>query len=84
VSRSQVKHDQAIRELEILYSYRNQVLQRDRPLYNDSIELHREKPTKSNHQWLNSYRDMLLHSLKEAKIKSLLHVRPITSYFNPA
>jgi hypothetical protein len=83
-SRSQAKHDQAIRELEILYSYRHQVLQRDRSLYFDSIELHREQPTKSIRQWLNTYKDLLLHSLKEAKIKSLLHVRPITSYFNTA
>jgi hypothetical protein len=84
VSRSQAKHNQAIRELEILYSFRHQVLQRDRSLYYDSIELHRAKPTQSIRQWLNSYRDLLLHSLKEAKVKSLLHVRPITSYFNPA
>jgi hypothetical protein len=83
-SRAQAKHNQAIRELETVYSYRDQVLQRDRSFYFATLDLHREQPTKSIRQWLNTYRDLLIHSLKEAKVKSLLHVRPITSYFNPA
>jgi hypothetical protein len=43
-----------------------------------------KQPTKSIRQWLNTYHDLLLHSLKEAKVKSLLHVCPITSYFQSA
>jgi hypothetical protein len=35
-------------------------------------------------QWLNTYKDLLLISLKEAKTKSLQHVRPITNYFGAA
>jgi hypothetical protein len=70
--------------LEILYLVRDQILQRDRALYYETLDAHKEKPMKFIRQWLNSYRDLLLHSLKEAKLKSLLHVRPISKCFNPA
>jgi hypothetical protein len=50
ISRSQAKHNQAIRELEILYSHRHLVLQRDRSLYFESLDLHREQSTKSIRQ----------------------------------
>jgi hypothetical protein len=83
-TRAQAKHSQAIRELEILYSFRDQVLQRDRSLYFPSLEFHMEQPTRSLRPWLNLYRDLLLHSLKEATFKSLMHVRPTTNYFNLA
>jgi hypothetical protein len=80
-TRVQSKHSQALRELEILYSHRHNVLQRHRSLFYDNLAVHQEQPTRSIRQWLNSYKDLLLHSLKEAKIKSLQHVRPITNYF---
>jgi hypothetical protein len=83
-TRAQAKHSQAIRELEILYSHRQNVLQRNRSLFYDNLATHQEQPTRSFRQWLNSYKDLLLHSLKEAKIKSLQHVHPITNYFGAA
>jgi hypothetical protein len=85
LTRAQAKHDsQVIRELDILYSHRHHVLQQDRSLFYDDFESHQEQPTRSIRQWLNTYKDLLLHSLKEAKNKSLQHVRPITDYFGAA
>jgi hypothetical protein len=76
------KNDQAMRELEILYSFKDQVLHRDRQLFFDDIApAHKEKTTSSIRQWLNSYRSLLLQSLKEAKIKSLSNVRTLDHYF---
>jgi hypothetical protein len=65
------KKDQAIRKLEILYSYRDSVLHLDRHLFYDSVEDHRTKPTRFIRQWLNSCRDLLLQSIREAKSLSL-------------
>jgi hypothetical protein len=81
---AQSKHSQALRELEILYSYGHNVLQRNWSLFYDDLAVHQEQLTRSIRQWLNSYKDLLLHSLKEAKIKSLQQVRPITTYFGAA
>jgi hypothetical protein len=83
-TRAQAKHSQALRELEILYSHRHNVLQRDRSLFYNDLATNQEQPTRSIPQWLNSYKDLLLYSLKEARIKSLQHVRPITNYFGAA
>jgi hypothetical protein len=41
------KHYQAMRELEILYSFKDQVLHRNRQLFFDNIAAHKEKPTLS-------------------------------------
>ena len=73
--------DQAIRELELLYSLRTTVLQRDTDLFYNSLEDHKNKPTRTIRQWINTYQPLILKSAKDAKTKSLLHVRPITSYF---
>jgi hypothetical protein len=78
-TRAQAQHAQAIRELEILYSYGNQVLQHSNSLYYDTLVAHKGMPTRSIQQWLNSYCHLLLHSL------ALLHVCPLlTNYFNLA
>jgi hypothetical protein len=78
---AKAKHDQAICELEILYSFRDRVLHRDRPLFFDDLSTHKDKPTFSIRQWLNSYKALILQSIKDAKTKSLSHVRTLNHYF---
>jgi hypothetical protein len=80
-SKAKAAKDQAIRELELLYSLRDEVLQRDTALFYASLVEHKSKPSSTIRQWINTYRPLILQSTKEAKDKSILHVRPITSYF---
>jgi hypothetical protein len=44
-TRAQSKHAQALQELEILYSLWEQVLQRGRSLYSESLEIHQQEST---------------------------------------
>ena len=73
--------EQSIRELEILYSYRHKVLQRDATYFFDSLDEHKSLPSHIIRQWINTYQPLILKSAKDAKTKSLLNVRPITTYF---
>ena len=73
--------DQVIRELEILYSIHHTVLQRDSNLFYDNIEEHQAQPTNTIRQWINIYQPLILKSAKDAKTKSLLHMKPINTYF---
>ena len=78
---AKAKKEQAIRELEILYTYRTKVLHRDRPMFFDDIQDHMEQPTRSIRQWLNMYHPLILKSAKDAHVHDLLSVRPLTHYF---
>jgi hypothetical protein len=78
---AKAKHDQAIRELEILYSFRDRVLHRDRSLFFEDLSIHKDKPTFSIRQWLNSFKTLILQSMKEAKTKSLSNVHTLDHYF---
>ena len=80
-AKARTAKDQAIRELQQIYSLQDKVLQRDTSLFYDSFENHTSMPTHSIRQWINTYQPLILKSTKDAKDKSLLHVRPITSYF---
>ena len=79
-TRANAIKEQTIRELEILYSIRHTVLQQDSNLYYDNIDEHKAKPTNTIRQWINTYQSLILKSAKDAKTKSLLHVKPITTY----
>ena len=79
--RARAAKDQALRELEYLYSFKQKVLQRDTDIFQDSYEDHKARPTQSIRQWINTYQPLILKSTKDAKDKSLLHVRTLTSYF---
>jgi hypothetical protein len=79
--KSQSKKEQAIRELEISYSYRESVLNRDQHLFFEEIADYQEETIQVIRQWLNSYRDLLIQSLKEAQQLSLHHMRTIDQYF---
>ena len=80
-TRAKALKDQVIRELEILYSIRHTVLQRDSNLFYDNIEEHQAQPTNTIRQWINTYQPLILKSAKDAKTKSLLHMKPINTYF---
>jgi hypothetical protein len=73
--------DHTIRELEILYSYHDSVLHRDRHLFFENIAEHQGKPSQLIRQWLNSYKGLILQSIKEAKSLSIRHVRILHHYF---
>ena len=72
---------QIIRELESLYSYKDKVLQRDTKLFYESLDEHKLLPSNIIRQWINTYQPLILKSAKDANTKSLLHVKPITTYF---
>jgi hypothetical protein len=46
----------------------------------DDSSTHKDKPTSSIRQWLNSYKTLILQSMKDAKTKSLSHVRTLDHY----
>ena len=73
--------DQAVRELTHLYTFRTLVLQRDKDVFHTTLESHKSQPTRTIRQWINTYQPLILKSAKDAKDNSLLHVRPITTYF---
>jgi hypothetical protein len=80
-TRAEADKSQAIRELEVLYSVRKEILHRDQHIFTIPIEEHKEKPTHIIRQWLNTYSSLISQSLKEAKIRSLHHVRTMDHYF---
>ena len=75
------RKDQVLIQLAALYTLRDKVLQRDRSLFHDHLENHQKLPTRSIKQWINMYKPLLLKSIRDAKTKSLLHIRPLTHYF---
>ena len=80
-TRAKAAKEQTIRELEALYTIRHTVLQRDAKLFYEDITDHKAKPTNTIRQWINTYQPLILKSAKDAKNKSLLHVKPINTYF---
>ena len=80
-TRAKATKDQAIKGLNRLYTNRQKVLQQDTSLFFPSLEDHKLLPSHSIRQWINTYQHLILRSAKDAKTKSLLHVRPITAYF---
>ena len=80
-TRAKAKKDQAIIQLEALYTLRHKVLHRDRSLFHDHLDDHKEQPTRSIRQWINTYQPLLLKSVKDAKTLSLLNVRTLPHYF---
>ena len=74
-------HDQATREIELLYQYHDKVLQRDRSIFSADLQEHLLKPTRVLRQWINTNQKVILKSSADAKIFSLLNVRTLQSYF---
>ena len=79
--KAKAKKEQTLRELELLYALRPQVLQKDRSLFFATYDQHTDKPTHLICQWIHTYCPVLLKSAKDAHLRSLLNVRTITSYF---
>ena len=80
-SQARASKEQAFRELDLLYALKNKVLQRDTQIFYESLDQHKLQPTRSIRQWINTYQPLILKSVKDAKTKSLIHVRPLTTYF---
>ena len=74
-------HDQASRELELLYEYHDKVLQRDRHIFAPDLATHLQKPTRIIRQWINTHQAVILKSSSQAKLLSILNVRTLQSYF---
>ena len=74
-------HDQAMRELGILYALKNKVLQRHHSIFDLSLADIQNKPQQYIRQWLNTHQPVILKSIKDAKLMSLLGVRSLPSYF---
>jgi hypothetical protein len=76
------KCKQALRELDILYSYQPSVLHRDRSIFFNNLNEHKTQPMHAIRQWINTYQPLLiLKSIKEARKHSLLHVQTLTHSF---
>jgi hypothetical protein len=73
--------EQAIRELEALYTYQDTVLQKHRNLCTKSIAFHLKGNTNYIRQWINTYQSVITKSAKDTKQKSIINVRMLTSYF---
>ena len=54
-AQAKASKEQAIRELDLLYSLKNKVLQRDPKLFHESLENHKFQPMRSIQQWINTY-----------------------------
>ena len=78
---SKLAHEQAIREITILYTYKRQVLQRDRHIFDKDLQYHIQGETRYLRQWINTHQPVILKSTKTAKINSAINVRTIPSYF---
>ena len=76
-----VLHDQAVRELEILYGHRSFVLPCDRKFYYDDINDHKSKPASTVRQSINTHKPLFLKSVKESKKRALQNVQSLTKYF---
>jgi hypothetical protein len=80
-TRNTNRREQALRELDILYSLRNSVLHCDRSIFYDNLVDHKLKPTHVIRQWINTYQPIIIKSSKDAQKSSLLHVRTLFHYF---
>ena len=80
-TKAQVMKTQAHVELDAAYLLRDKVLHRDRHLFHADIATHRALPTRVVRQWLNTFLPVLLKSCKDAKVRSLLNVRSLATYF---
>ena len=79
--KSKALHDQAVRELEILYTYKHKVLQRDQNIFVKDIDYHIKGDTNYIRQWINTHQEVILKSMKDAKLLSILNVRTLYTYF---
>jgi hypothetical protein len=73
--------DQAIREITILYTYKNKVLQRGRIIFDQDLADHTNHDTKYIRQWINTHQTSILRSAKKAKTNAILNVRTLPTYF---
>ena len=75
----------AIRETESLYDIREEVRPRDKDLYYRTIEEHceQEPTSRGMRQWLNTWKPVLLHSLKEGRRLGTAGMRSIQQYLQP-
>jgi hypothetical protein len=77
------QREQAIREIEALYTFKTKVLQRHRDIFLHDIEYHTAGKTVYMRQWINTNQSVIQKSTKDAKIKAILNVRIISTYFKP-
>lgn len=75
------QQEQAHRELRILYTFRTQVLQQDRGLFQETIEAHLSETTSQIRTWITHNRKLLLHSVKVAKAQMILNTQHLQSFF---
>ena len=66
-TRAKAIKEQTIQELDILYSIRHMVLQRDSKLFYNNIDEHKSKPTNTIRQWINTYQPLILKCAKDEK-----------------
>jgi hypothetical protein len=71
--------EQAICKIEILFTYKLQVLQRHKDIFLQDIEYHTTGKTDYMHQWINTNQAVIQKSMQDAKLKSIL----ISNYFQP-
>ena len=76
-------HEQVMCEIEIMYTFKTKVLQRDHSIFDLSLDDIKDKPHQYLRQWLNTHQTVILHSAASAKRLSLLDVRPLSQYFLP-
>ena len=74
-------HEQVMREIDIMYTYKNKVLQRDHSIFDLPLDQIKDKPHQYLRQWLNTHQTVILHSAASAKRLSLLDVRNLQQYF---
>jgi hypothetical protein len=72
---------QAVREIRILYTYQDKVLQKDKHLFTTDLSTQISGPTNHIRQWINTYQKVILKSAKAAQTIAVLNVRTITTYF---
>ena len=80
--KSKLAHEQAIREMTILYSYQTQVLQRNRHIFDRELPDQVLGDTRYLRQRINTNQAVILKSTKSAKFNCVLNVRTISSYFD--
>jgi hypothetical protein len=80
-AKSSSSREQALRELEILYAFKDKVLQKHRPIFTTELRSISEGDTNYIRQWINTHQAVIVKSAKDAKIKSITNVRILSSYF---
>jgi hypothetical protein len=78
---AKIQQEQAVREITLLYSYQDSVLQRDRDIFARELSYHTNASTHYIRQWINTNQAAILHSIKQAKLIASINTRPITLYF---